>query len=88
MDTHTAYEFTVTPENPSENCSVYAAVYDENGTLLAVSRETLQTSGATIVSVDKSENEKIAKVFIWVNKTLQPVLKAVEFSLTPTAKLP
>ncbi len=76
------YTFTVTPETAYENCHVYAAVYDVNSKLLALRRIPLEMTGDTSVSVNKSENDKLVKVFVWAD-TLQPIIEsAKKFPLT------
>lgn len=85
-ETDTSYTFEVDAADKYENCYVYAAVYDENGTLLSVKRAPLETADKTSISVSKSPYNALAKVFIW-SDTLQPVTAAKEFELTPTATL-
>lgn len=77
IETDTAYTFIVTPETAYENCFVYAAIYDADGALIAVNRVPLQMTGNTSVSVDKAENEAIAKVFVW-SDFMQSVIKQAE----------
>ena len=79
-DTETGYAFEVTPETAYENCSVYAAVYDENGILIALSRVPLNMEGSTSVEVGKSENDSKASVFIWAD-TSQPIIIKEDFAL-------
>lgn len=79
-DTETGYVFEVTPETAYENCSVYAAVYDENGILIALSRVPLNMEGSTSVEVGKSENDSKASVFIWAD-TSQPIIIKEDFTL-------
>ena len=82
-ETGTTYNFDVDPEAACENCYVYAAVYDTNGTLLAVNRAPIVKIGNTNISVDKSEYNALIKVFIW-SDDMQPVIETKEFILTPT----
>lgn len=56
------------------------AVYDENGILCAINRVPLETTGNTSVSVDKNDNAKKAKVFVF-SSTLQPIITSEEFPL-------
>ena len=79
-ETDTTYNFDVTPEVAYENCYIYAAVYDENGILCAINRVPLETTGNTSVSVDKNDNAKKAKVFVF-SSTLQPIITSEEFPL-------
>ena len=79
-DTETGYVFEVTPETAYENCFVYAAVYDENGVLIALSQVPLSTGGSTSIEVGRSENDSRAAVFVWAD-TLQPIVTKAEFSL-------
>ena len=80
-ETDTTYNFDVTPKATYANCHVYAAIYDESGALLAVNRVPLEMAGSTSISVNKSANDVLAKVFIFAD-TLQPIIeKAEEFSL-------
>ncbi len=79
-ETNTTYDFNVTPEATYENCYVYVVIYDDNGALLAVNRVPLALAGSTSISVNKSANDVIAKVFIWAD-TLQPIITAEEFDL-------
>ena len=80
-ETDTTYTFTVTPEAAYENCSVYAAIYDENGILLAVNRVPLEMTDSTSVSVDKQENGTTAKVFVWSGFIQSIIEYAKEFPL-------
>ena len=79
-DTETGYVFEVIPETAYENCFVYAAVYDENGVLIALSQVPLSTGGSTSIEVGRSENDSRAAVFIWAD-TLQPIVTETEFAL-------
>ena len=79
-ETDTTYNFDVTPEVAYENCYIYATVYDENGILCAINRVPLETTGNTSVSVDKNDNAKKAKVFVF-SSTLQPIITSEEFPL-------
>ncbi|WP_418755896.1 leucine-rich repeat protein [Eubacterium ventriosum] len=79
-ETDTTYDFDVAMENTYEDCYVYAAVYDENGILCAINRVPLETTGNTSVSVDKNDNAKKAKVFVF-SSTLQPIITSEEFPL-------
>ena len=79
-ETSTSYIFTINLKNKYENCYVYASIYDENGVLLSVNRVPLEMAGNATVSVDKSANDALAKVFIWTD-TLQPIITAEEFPL-------
>lgn len=74
------YAFRVNLGQKYENCYVYAAVYDESGRLLAVNRVPLETVDSTSILAEKSENDALAKIFIWTN-TLQPIMTAEEFPL-------
>lgn len=56
------------PETIYDNCNVYAAVYDENGTLIAINYVPLETSSSTNISVRKSENDALIKIFIWYSQ--------------------
>ncbi len=77
----TEYSFTVTPEAACESCYAYAAVYDIDGKLLAVKRVPLEMTGDTVVSVNKSADAALAKVFVWTD-TIQPLIEsAKEFPL-------
>ncbi len=86
-ETDTTYNFDITPEVAYANCYVYAAIYDVNGALLEVKRVPLETTDNTNISVEKSVYNASAKVFIW-SDDMHPVIKAEEFTLTPTATLP
>lgn len=79
-ETSTAYTFSVEPEEKYEDCYVYAAMYDENGLLKGFNRVPLETSGSTNISVDKTDNDESAKVFI-LSDMLQPVITTQEFTL-------
>ena len=79
-ETDTTYDFDVAMENTYEDCYVYAAVYDENGILCAINRVPLETTGNTSVSVDKNDNAKKAKVFVF-SSTLLPIITSEEFPL-------
>lgn len=79
-ETDITYDFDVATENTYEDCYVYVAVYDENGILCAINRVPLETTGNTSVSVDKNDNAKKAKVFVF-SSTLQPIITSEEFPL-------
>ena len=79
-ETDITYDFDVATENTYEECYVYVAVYDENGILCAINRVPLETTGNTSVSVDKNDNAKKAKVFVF-SSTLQPIITSEEFPL-------
>lgn len=76
----TSYTFDVAAAQKYDNCYVYAAVYDENGALLAVESAPLEMTGNTVISVSKSKNDKTAQVFVW-SDTMQPIIVAEEFGL-------
>ena len=73
----TKYVFKVNLGQECGNCSVYAAVYDKNGALLAVNRVPLETADSTSILADKSENDALVKVFVWTDE-LQPILETAE----------
>lgn len=79
-DAGTAYNFDVDAAEKYENSYVYAAVYDESGVLLAVRRVPLEMTGSTTISVNKSANDALAKVFIFA-ENMQPIITAEEFLL-------
>ena len=66
--------------NEDEAVTNHLAVYDENGILCAINRVPLETTGNTSVSVDKNDNAKKAKVFVF-SSTLQPIITSEEFPL-------
>ncbi|MCI8521244.1 MAG: hypothetical protein HFE50_07105, partial [Clostridia bacterium] len=81
-ETEDTYNFDITTDKAYENYNVYAAVYDNGGILLSVNCQPLALEGNTNISVKKSENDAIAKIFVFA-KTLQPLTEtAKEFNLT------
>ncbi len=81
-ETEDTYNFNITTDKAYENYNVYAAVYDNGGILLSVNCQPLALEGNTNISVKKSENDAIAKIFVFA-KTLQPLTEtAKEFNLT------
>ena len=79
-ETETGYSFEVTPETAYEGCSVYAAIYDENGALIGLGQVPLSTEGSTSVEVSGSENDSRARVFVW-SDVLQPITVEKTFIL-------
>lgn len=79
-ETDETYNFEVSPEEAYEKCYVYAAIYDENGSLLSMNRVPLEMTENTSISINKSANDALAKIFIWAD-TLQPIITAKEFPL-------
>lgn len=71
------YAFRVNLGQEYENCYVYAAVYDAEGVLVSINRVQLEMTGDTVISLDKSENDMTAKVFVWTDE-LQPILEIAE----------
>ena len=75
------YVFTVTLDETLneiyERCKVYAAVYDKKGRLIDFNCVGLNTYFQTTISVNKSDNDAYAKIFIFQD-TLQPILRNVE----------
>lgn len=71
------YAFRVDLGQEYENSYVYAAVYDADGVLISVNRVPLELTGDTVISLDKSKNDKTAKVFVWTDE-LQPILETAE----------
>lgn len=80
-DADNAYKFNITPETSYENCYVYAAIYNDKHSLLKVNCVSLKTDGTTEISVDKTENDLLIKVYVFAD-TLQPIIEQKEFLLT------
>ncbi len=80
-ETNSSYIFTINLKDKYSDCFVYAAVYDSKGGLLTVNSVSLETTDEVTISVDKSANAALAKVFIW-SDTMQPIITANEFPLT------
>lgn len=75
--TDAKYAFRVNLGQEYENSYVYAAVYDAEGVLVSVNCVPLEMTGDTVISLDKSENDMTAKVFVWTDE-LQPILETAE----------
>lgn len=84
FETGNMYIFDVEAAVTYENCYVYAAVYGENNALLTVNRVPLQMTGSTAISVVKSENDVLAKVFVWSGE-MQPVINVEKIPLISTS---
>lgn len=80
-ETETAWSFEVETEEVYDGSYVYVAVYDENGTLVDLNRVVLEDGKKTKVDIDKTDEDSLAKVLVWVN-TLQPTTNVKEFKLT------
>ena len=67
------YYFDVNIEDVSEECLVYAGIYDENDKLLNVATQPLEASDLTTVSLPIMSETKYAKIFIWKLDNMKPI---------------
>lgn len=80
-ETDSVYTFEVNAEDKYENCCVYVAVYNENGSLVEINLLPLDTEENTSISVEKNDSGKTIKVFLWTD-TMQPITEnAKEFEI-------
>ncbi len=63
--TDTQWLFTTNLGLPYMDCTIYAAVYDENDNLLSVNNAPISLFGDTSVVVDKNESAKTVRFFAW-----------------------
>ncbi|MCH5211670.1 MAG: leucine-rich repeat domain-containing protein [Oscillospiraceae bacterium] len=82
-ETDTAWSFDVSVEQAYENSYVYAAIYNSNGSLTVINKVPLNMTGNTSIDITKSENDSLAKVFVWTG-SMQPVAYTEEFYLNET----
>ena len=76
----TTWGFEVIVEQPYEDCYVYAATYDEDYRLIAISCVPLNMSGNTNIDVDKSDSDSYAKIFVWTD-LMEPITYVKEVDL-------
>ena len=79
-ETDTEYIFTVTPIEVNDTCHVYGVAYSADGRMFDCDAKELETEGATTVRIEKSDNIKSVKAFVWTNE-MQPVaLEEIELN--------
>lgn len=76
-ESDSAYTFEVDAEEKYEDCYVYVAVYDENGALVEINCVPMDTTENTNISVNKNDNGKKIKIFIWTD-TLQSIIDSAK----------
>jgi len=67
-NTATYHKFYVTFEEPMDNATIYAAIYDKDGKLLGLETSPCDGDDYYIVNVPVNSNTTKAKIFVWADK--------------------